>query len=291
MEIRGIGSSAATPGPREMRSFVRDVLGWGRSRWRASARRSSRLEGRRARGRAPCEEDSRQPSARAGSSSASSRQSRGAEALGHVRQLDGAVHRVLVEQQLDLLEHRGPLVGRHHGAVAAGEDEVEQPGAIEPLAEPKGGLLDSAEEPALSERRRDVVPLDRLASERLLAQPRHPRHPLVARVPDERHVAPGRRTRAISRRAGPWSNQWKAWAAVTTSALDAGSGMSSAPPSTTVAPGAAARRCAIISGSGSTAVTRWPSAASDRVSFPVPAPRSTTSRGVSPASHRTASSG
>ena len=46
-----------------------------------------------------------------------------------------------------------------------------------------------------------------------------------------------------------------------------------------------------ISGNGSTAVTRWPSRTSTRVSFPVPAARSTTSCGDSPASQRTASAG
>ena len=48
---------------------------------------------------------------------------------------------------------------------------------------------------------------------------------------------PGRRTRAISRSAGPWSNQWNAWAAVTTSALASGSGIASAPPSTATTAG------------------------------------------------------
>ncbi len=43
---------------------------------------------------------------------------------------------------------------------------------------------------------------------------------------------PGRSTRAISTSAGPWSNQWNACATVTTSALSAGSGIASAPPST-----------------------------------------------------------
>ena len=50
-------------------------------------------------------------------------------------------------------------------------------------------------------------------------------------------------------------------------------------PASGVAPGTAAASCASISGSGSTAVTRCPSATSERVSLPVPAPRSTTSRG------------
>ena len=49
---------------------------------------------------------------------------------------------------------------------------------------------------------------------------------------------------------------------------------------TAVAPGTAARSCSSISASGSTAVTRCPSATSERVSLPVPAPRSTTSHGV-----------
>ena len=67
--------------------------------------------------------------------------------------------------------------------------------------------------------------------------------------------------------------------------------MISAFPRIAAAPGAAAGSSSSISGSGSIAVTRCPSATSARVSFPVPAPRSTTSRGSSPASQRTASSG
>ena len=68
-------------------------------------------------------------------------------------------------------------------------------------------------------------------------------------------------------------------------------GIDSAVPASGIAPGTADRSCASISGIGSTAVTRCPSATSERVSFPVPAPRSTTSQGSSPASHRAASSG
>ena len=45
---------------------------------------------------------------------------------------------------------------------------------------------------------------------------------------------PGRSTRAISRNAGPWSNQWNAWATATTSALASASGIASAPPSSDV---------------------------------------------------------
>ena len=58
-----------------------------------------------------------------------------------------------------------------------------------------------------------------------------------------------------------------------------------------VASGTAARSWSSISGSGSTAVTRWPRSTSVRVSLPVPAPRSTTSHGFSPDSQRTASTG
>ena len=80
-------------------------------------------------------------------------------------------------------------------------------------------------------------------------------------------------------------------AQVITSADASGIGITSALPSVAKAPGAVAGRSSSISGSGSIAVTRWPSARSARVSFPVPAPRSTTSHGSSPASQRTASSG
>ncbi len=78
---------------------------------------------------------------------------------------------------------------------------------------------------------------------------------------------------------------------MTTSALPSGSGIASALPSTTRAAGAVRSIQARMAASGSTATTRWPRAASERVSFPVPAPRSTTSCGPSPASQRTASSG
>ena len=102
---------------------------------------------------------------------------------------------------------------------------------------------------------------------------------------------PVRRTRAISGSATAWSNQWKACPQVTTSADTSDSGIDSALPASAVTPGRAASSSARISASGSTAVTRCPRATSPRVSFPVPAPRSTTSHGASPASQRTASSG
>ncbi len=101
----------------------------------------------------------------------------------------------------------------------------------------------------------------------------------------------GRSTRAISGSAIAWSNQWNAWAHVTTSVDPSGSGIASALPSSAPSPGSTASSSARISASGSTAVTRCPSATSPRVSLPVPAPRSTTSQGSSLVSQRTASCG
>ena len=103
---------------------------------------------------------------------------------------------------------------------------------------------------------------------------------------------PGRRTRAISGSATAWSNQWNAWPEATTSADASGSGMISAVPGSPRARKSGVGELGRASpASGSTAVTRCPRATSARLSFPVPAPRSTTSRGSSPASQRTASSG
>ena len=86
---------------------------------------------------------------------------------------------------------------------------------------------------------------------------------------------PGRSTRSISASAAGPSNQWKAWPTVTASALSSGSGIASAVPSSARAAGPMAAR---ISATGSTAITSQPSAASGRVSLPLPAARSTTVR-------------
>ena len=84
--------------------------------------------------------------------------------------------------------------------------------------------------------------------------------------------------RGASRRTRPlMSNQWNAWATVTASTEPSGSGIASALPACDLdlrqhALEARAR----ISSPGSTATTSAPSATSCRVSFPVPAPRSST---------------
>jgi hypothetical protein len=92
---------------------------------------------------------------------------------------------------------------------------------------------------------------------------------------------PGRSTRAISRPARSWSNQWNAWPTSTASTEASGSGMSSALPRsarTGPAGGASwARSTRSISGSGSTAVTRLDRRTREPVSLPVPAARSSSS--------------
>ena len=83
-------------------------------------------------------------------------------------------------------------------------------------------------------------------------------------------------TRAISWNAASASNQWNAWATVTTSTDASGSGIASAVPSTTWAVGTVARACSRMPSTGSTAVTVAPSSTRRRVSLPVPAARSQT---------------
>ena len=178
-----------------------------------------------------------------------------------------------------------------HRAVAPGEDELPQRLAIELLRVVEVLMLDGAVEAA---------PVDHIgvpathsaAPDHQLAQLLDPGDALVPGVPDQReppagpeHTGDLARARARGRTSGTPARH------VTTSAEPSGSGIDSALPITASASGTAARSSPSISGSGSTAVTRCPSATSERVSFPVPAPRSTTSQGVSPASQRTASSG
>ena len=170
-----------------------------------------------------------------------------------------------------------------HCAVAPGADELPQLGlAVELLHMGERRTLDRSVQAALvdASRRSGDPPL------------RNALRPMIVSVNSATHCSassrafqtsasrpPGRSTRAISGSAGPWSNQWNACAHVTTSAEPSGSGIDSALPITASASGTAARSCASISASGSTAVTRCPRATSERVSFPVPAPRSTTSHG------------
>ena len=98
-------------------------------------------------------------------------------------------------------------------------------------------------------------------------------------------IPPGRSTLCNSGSAVSWSNQWKAWATVIASADASASGSDSAVPSSASAPGDVSASFARISATGSTATTRAPVGTSSRVSFPVPAARSTTTRpGPSPAS-------
>lgn len=87
---------------------------------------------------------------------------------------------------------------------------------------------------------------------------------------------PGRSTRASSAKAVPASNQWKAWATQTASTDDSCSGKVSALPATRGTLASDRRRTARIPSTGSTATTNAPVGTSRRVSFPVPAARSTT---------------
>jgi len=86
----------------------------------------------------------------------------------------------------------------------------------------------------------------------------------------------GRRTRWISASARSPSNQWNACPTVTASAEPSGSGIDSAVPSSARMPGMEAASLARMAATGSTATRVAPYAASILVSFPVPAPRSTT---------------
>ena len=87
---------------------------------------------------------------------------------------------------------------------------------------------------------------------------------------------PGRRTRWISASAAGPSNQWKAWPTVTASALVVGQRDRLGRAVERAGRGGTDR--ARISATGSTAITSQPSAASGRVSLPLPAARSTTVR-------------
>ena len=101
---------------------------------------------------------------------------------------------------------------------------------------------------------------------------------------------PGRITRAISGTARRMSNQWAACPATAASIDARARGISSADPATAGTPATVWRNWARIRGSGSTATGECPRASSAAVSFPVPAPRSTTL--LPPAvAQRTASSG
>ena len=214
----------------------------------------------------------------------------GAEALGQVRQPHDAVTGMLGEEVVDVLQHRRPLLVGEDGAVAAGQHELAQRLPVDLLDVAEGACSTGPNRPLASigstaPRSTPVLPTIASLSSVTQASLSSRTFQTSATRP------PGRSTRAISRSAGPWSNQWNACAAVTTSTLSAASGIASAPPSTAVASGTPRAGASSISGSGSTAVTRCPSATRDRVSLPVPAPRSTTSHGSSPASQRTASSG
>src|SRR3954454_76033 len=85
-------------------------------------------------------------------------------------------------------------------------------------------------------------------------------------------------TRWISDRAGARSNQWKACATTTPATEPLASGRASAVPSRISASGTAAARWRRIPSTGSTATTEAPDGTRSRVSFPVPAPRSSTRR-------------
>src|SRR5580765_1233910 len=101
----------------------------------------------------------------------------------------------------------------------------------------------------------------------------------------------GRRTRAISATDSSPANQWKASAEKTASTLSSSSGIASPRPARASAPGTTSSRTARIASSGSTASTRANRGTSSRVSFPVPAPRSSTSASApSPRSATTRSS-
>ncbi len=102
---------------------------------------------------------------------------------------------------------------------------------------------------------------------------------------------PGRSTLATSGIALAGSTQCQACAATTASTLRSGSGMLSALPARTRAPGTTATNCSRMPSEGSTATTGRPRARSCRVSFPVPAPRSATSCTFSGSSQSMADSG
>ena len=122
-------------------------------------------------------------------------------------------HCVLVEEPLDALEHRRALLGGEHGAVAAREHEIAEPLAVE--------LLDVRERAPAPPARTARSPRSASAASRSSS----PSLPTTSSLSCATHGSrssrvfqtsairpPGRSTRAISRSAGPWSNQWNACA-------------------------------------------------------------------------------
>ena len=87
---------------------------------------------------------------------------------------------------------------------------------------------------------------------------------------------PGRRTRWISASAASPSNQWNACPTVTASTERSGNGIASAVPATASTSGSDDESAARIASTGSTATTNAPVGTRRRVSFPVPAARSST---------------
>src|SRR5205085_7390242 len=101
----------------------------------------------------------------------------------------------------------------------------------------------------------------------------------------------GRSTRAISATDSSEANQWNASAVKTASTSSSPSGIHSPRPASASAPGTTSSSTARMASSGSTATTRAKRGTSDRVSLPVPAPRSSTAAsGPSPSSETTRSS-
>ncbi len=85
-----------------------------------------------------------------------------------------------------------------------------------------------------------------------------------------------RSTRTISGRARDGSNQWKACPTATVSTTPPDTGIISAVPPATATPGTARRNTCRMDAEGSTARQTAPPRCSRRVSFPVPAARSST---------------
>src|SRR5262245_48157962 len=102
---------------------------------------------------------------------------------------------------------------------------------------------------------------------------------------------PGRRTRAISATDSADANQWNASAEKTASTSPSSAGMASPLPRRASASPTTSSRTPSIAASGSTAITFANRRTSERVSLPVPAPRSsTTSPRSNPSSAETRSS-
>src|SRR5919108_3471360 len=97
----------------------------------------------------------------------------------------------------------------------------------------------------------------------------------------------GRSTRAISRTVSRVANQWKASAEKTPSTSSFPSGIASALPASASASGTISASTVRIASSGSTATTRAKRGTSDRVSLPVPAPRSSTAESAPSSSSAT----